>query len=143
MIQFVLVQNRHGKNRLSKYYVPFDDAEKTQVKNQIHRLISERTQKYQANFLEWRNSKLVYRRYAGLYFCFCVDTADNDLAALEMIHFFVEILDSFFGNVCELDLIFNFYKVSAILDEIILGGEIGESNKTALLERIEALDKLD
>ncbi|EPY51125.1 AP-2 adaptor complex subunit Aps2 [Schizosaccharomyces cryophilus OY26] len=143
MIQFVLVQNRHGKNRLSKYYVPFDDVEKTQLKSQIHRLISERTQKYQANFLEWRNSKLVYRRYAGLYFCFCVDTTDNDLAVLEMIHFFVEILDSFFGNVCELDLIFNFYKVSAILDEFLLGGEIGESNKTALLERIETLDKLE
>jgi hypothetical protein len=30
---------------------------------------------------------------------------------LEAIHFFVEVLDSFFGNVCELDLVFNFYKV--------------------------------
>jgi hypothetical protein len=33
------------------------------------------------------------------------------LAYLEAIHFFVEVLDSFFGNVCELDLVFNFYKV--------------------------------
>jgi hypothetical protein len=24
----------------------------------------------------------------------------------------VEVLDQFFGNVCELDLVFNFYKVS-------------------------------
>jgi AP-2 complex subunit sigma-1 len=31
---------------------------------------------------------------------------------LEAIHFFVEVLDAFFGNVCELDLVFNFYKVS-------------------------------
>jgi AP-1 complex subunit sigma 1/2 len=30
---------------------------------------------------------------------------------LEMIHFFVEILDKYFNNVCELDLIFNFHKV--------------------------------
>ncbi|CAB39361.1 AP-2 adaptor complex sigma subunit Aps2 [Schizosaccharomyces pombe] len=143
MIQFILIQNRHGKNRLSKYYVPFDDDEKVRLKARIHQLISQRNQKFQANFLEWENSKLVYRRYAGLYFCFCVDSTDNDLAILEMIHFFVEILDSFFGNVCELDLIFNFYKVSAILDEIILGGEIGESNKKSVLERIEALEKLE
>jgi len=58
-------------------------------------------------------SKIVYRRYAGLFFCACVDTNDNELAYLEAIHFFVEVLDAFFGNVCELDLVFNFYKVGA------------------------------
>jgi hypothetical protein len=40
-----------------------------------------------------------------------VDANDNELACLEAIHFFVEVLDAFFGNVCELDLVFNFYKV--------------------------------
>lgn len=41
-----------------------------------------------------------------------MDANDNELAYLEAIHFFVEVLDQFFGNVCELDLVFNFYKVS-------------------------------
>ena len=45
----------------------------------------------------------------------CVDANDNELAYLEAIHFFVEVLDSFFGNVCELDLVFNFYKVCSFL----------------------------
>ena len=71
---------------------------------------------------------MVYRRYAGLFFCLCVDANDNELAYLEAIHLFVEILgiihrrvtlwlsdrlllDTFFDNVCELDLVFNFYKV--------------------------------
>lgn len=58
--------------------------------------------------------KIVYRRYAGLFFCACVDANDNELAYLEAIHFFVEVLDAFFGNVCELDLVFNFYKVRSI-----------------------------
>lgn len=71
-----------------------------------------RDQKYQSNFVEFkRSTKIVYRRYAGLFFCACVDTTDNELAYLEAIHFFVEVLDQFFGNVCELDLVFNFYKV--------------------------------
>jgi AP-2 complex subunit sigma-1 len=48
-----------------------------------------------------------------LFFCVCVDANDNELAYLEAIHFFVEVLDQFFGNVCELDLVFNFYKVRA------------------------------
>ena len=44
-----------------------------------------------------------------------MDANDNELAYLEAIHFFVEVLDSFFGNVCELDLVFNFYKVRMTL----------------------------
>jgi Clathrin adaptor complex small chain len=31
--------------------------------------------------------------------------------ATQIIHHFVEVLDRYFGNVCELDLIFNFHKV--------------------------------
>lgn len=94
----------------------------------MHRLIAPRDQKYQSNFVEFRSApsasgstaiarqnlsstKIVYRRYAGLFFCVCVDANDNELAYLEAIHFFVEVLDQFFGNVCELDLVFNFYKV--------------------------------
>lgn len=45
--------------------------------------------------------------------------------------------DSFFGNVCELDLVFNFYKVYAILDEIFLAGEIEETSKNVVLSRLE------
>jgi hypothetical protein len=81
---------------------------------------------------QFRNYKIIYRRYAGLFFCVCVDANDNELAYLEAIHLFVEILgafglpiemecfvrlaygqksDAFFDNVCELDLVFNFYKV--------------------------------
>lgn len=79
---------------------------------QVHRLVAPRDQKYQSNFVEFkRSTKVVYRRYAGLFFCVCVDANDNELAYLEAIHFFVEVLDQFFGNVCELDLVFNFYKV--------------------------------
>lgn len=83
---------------------------------QVHRLIAPRDQKHQSNFVEFRSLKIVYRRYAGLFFCVCVDANDNELAYLEAIHFFVEVLDSFFGNVCELDLVFNFYKVCGICE---------------------------
>ena len=81
------------------------------LKGEVHRLIAPRDQKHQSNFVEFRSMKIVYRRYAGLFFCACVDANDNELAYLEAIHFFVEVLDAFFGNVCELDLVFNFYKV--------------------------------
>ena len=36
----------------------------------------------------------------------CVDPNDNELASLEAVHLFVEVLNLYFGNVCELDLVF-------------------------------------
>lgn len=51
--------------------------------------------------------------------------------------------DAFFGNVCELDLVFNFYKVYAILDEVFLAGEVEETSKSVILDRLEYLEKLD
>ena len=78
---------------------------------------------------QFRTSKVIYRRYAGLFFSICVDLTDNELVYLESIHLFVEILDHFFPNVCELDLVFNFHKVYLILDEFVLAGELQETSK--------------
>jgi hypothetical protein len=44
----------------------------------------------------------VYKRYASLFFCFAIDRSDNELIALEIIHRYVEVLDQYFGSVCEL-----------------------------------------
>ena len=40
---------------------------------------------------QYKTYKVVYRRYAGLYFVFCVDATDNELLYLETIHLFVEV----------------------------------------------------
>ncbi|KAJ7025503.1 clathrin coat assembly protein ap17 [Mycena alexandri] len=143
MIRFILVQNRQGKTRLAKWYVPYEDEEKVRLRGEVHRAVSSRDQRFQSNFVEFRNYKIVYRRYAGLFFCVCVDANDNELAYLEVIHFFVEVLDNYFENVNELDLVFNFYKVYAILDEIFLAGEIQETSKDVVLLRLEELGKLE
>jgi len=96
VLSFILIQNRQGKTRLAKWYAPYSDAEKVKLKGEVHRLIAPRDQKHQSNFVEFRSMKIVYRRYAGLFFCACVDANDNELAYLEAIHFFVEVLDAFF-----------------------------------------------
>ena len=51
---------------------------------------------------QFRNDKIVYRRYAGLFFCVCVDSNDNELAYLEAIHLFVEVLGEPCGSHCPL-----------------------------------------
>ncbi|XVE69740.1 hypothetical protein DITRI_Ditri10aG0015400 [Diplodiscus trichospermus] len=141
-IRFILLQNRQGKTRLAKYYVPLEDSEKHKVEYEVHRLVVNRDPKF-TNFVEFRTHKIIYRRYAGLFFSLCVDITDNELAYLECIHLFVEILDHFFSNVCELDLVFNFQKVYLILDEFILAGELQETSKKAIIERMGELEKLE
>ncbi|KAI3762129.1 hypothetical protein L1987_52552 [Smallanthus sonchifolius] len=140
MIRFILLQNRQGKTRLAKYYIPLEESEKHKVEYEVHRLVVNRDPKF-TNFVEFRTHKVIYRRYAGLFFSLCVDITDNELAYLECIHLFVEILDHFFSNVCELDLVFNFHKVYLILDEFILAGELQETSKRAIIERMGELEK--
>ena len=93
MIQYLLLQNRQGKTRLSKYYRPYTDDEKHKLEGEIHRLVTTRDPKF-TNFVEarrhtahraptapahrprapsqYRQYKLIYRRYAGLFFTLCV-----------------------------------------------------------------------
>jgi AP-1 complex subunit sigma 1/2 len=52
-----------------------------------------------SNFLDWRDHRVVFKRYASLYFIVVVDKSDNELITMEIIHHFVEVLDRFFGNV--------------------------------------------
>ena len=92
--------------------------------------------------MEWSAGKLVYKRYASLYFVVFIDPNDNELLALEYIHHYVEILDRYFGNVCELDLIFNFHKAYYILDEVLCGGELQETSKKVVLRVTAAQDQL-
>jgi Clathrin adaptor complex small chain len=61
--------------------------------------------------MQFQGHKLVFRRYAHLFFIMCIDEGDNELAALESIHLFVEVLDNFFTSVTELDIVLNFHKV--------------------------------
>ena len=94
------------------------------------------------NFIEWKDLKIVYKRYASLYFCCLTDAADNELMTVESIHLFVECLDRYFGNVCELDLVFNFHKAYFILDEVFLGGQVQETSKKAVEHFIIAQDTI-
>ena len=81
-------------------------------------------------------------RYASLYFCCAVEQEDNRLLTLEVIHRYVELLDKYFGSVCELDIIFNFEKAYFMWDEFVLGGEVQETSKKNVLKAISDQDMI-
>lgn len=140
-VQFVLLLSRQGKVRLSKWYSTYTQKERAKVIRDVTPMVLSRALKL-CNFLDWKDIKVVYKRYASLYFVMGIDSSDNELITLELVHHFVEVLDRYFGNVCELDLIFNFHKAYFMLDEMLLAGELQEPSKKAITRVIEAQDQL-
>ena len=119
-----------------------EDSKRVEMEANIHRMISMRV-RGNTNFVEFQDFKIIYRRYAGLFFVFGADMNDNELLLMETIHLFVEMLDEYFSNVCELDIVFNFNKVYALLDEYILAGEVQETSKRTVMSRLRELEKLE
>lgn len=141
-IQFLLLANKQGKVRLSRWFTSISDEEKLNIEREMYRTIIMRDTKF-SNFIEYRNYKIIYKKYAALYFIFCVDLYENELSIMEFIHLFVETLDKFFGVVCELDVVFNFYKVYSILDELVIGGEIVETSKEKIVKKQREVEFYD
>ena len=59
------------------------------------------------------------------------------------VQVFVETLDKCFENVCELDLIFHVDRVHFILQEIVMGGMVLETNMQEILLRVNEQDKIE
>lgn len=137
----MLLFGRQGKLRLQKWFTAQPEKNKKKMSRELISSILSRKPKM-SSFLEWRDLKIVYKRYASLYFCCAVEQGDNELVVLEIIHRYVELLDKYFGSVCELDIIFNFEKAYFMLDELLLGGEIQETSKKNVLKAISAQDLL-
>mmetsp|Transcript_30293 Transcript_30293/g.68794 ORF Transcript_30293/g.68794 Transcript_30293/m.68794 type:complete len:163 (+) Transcript_30293:261-749(+) len=141
MINFILLVSRQGKTRLAKWFTQMTAKEKTRAVRELTSSVLSRPPRM-CNFLEWKDQKVVYKRYASLFFVACVDKTDNELIVLEQIHLFVEVLDRYFGNVCELDIIFNFHKAYYILDELFIGGHLQETSKVEVLRICAAMDEM-
>mmetsp|Transcript_7297 Transcript_7297/g.11526 ORF Transcript_7297/g.11526 Transcript_7297/m.11526 type:complete len:159 (-) Transcript_7297:837-1313(-) len=142
MIKFVLMVNKQGQTRLASYYEWLSVDERGALEAEIIRKCLSRTEN-QCSFMEYRGYKVVYRRYASLFFIIGVDEdEENELGILEFIHCLVETLDKYFENVCELDIMFNIEKAFFILDEMVMNGHIVETNKANALKTTLLLDKV-
>ncbi|KAI0638157.1 Adaptor protein complex sigma subunit [Trametes polyzona] len=142
MINYMLLVSRQGKVRLAKWYQTMSQKAKAKIVKDVTQLVLARRTRM-CNFLEYKDTKVVYRRYASLFFVCGISQGDNELVTLEIIHRYVEVLDRYFGNVCELDLIFNFQKAYAILDELIIAGELQESSKKSVLRVVTQADGIE
>eukprot|EP01104_Vermistella_antarctica_P011896 TRINITY_DN3367_c0_g1_i3.p2 TRINITY_DN3367_c0_g1~~TRINITY_DN3367_c0_g1_i3.p2 ORF type:complete len:165 (+),score=36.76 TRINITY_DN3367_c0_g1_i3:29-496(+) len=135
-----------GKPRLKRFYKPPLVDDQQLVIRESSQLIIKRPDRG-CNFrggetFNDKNTKIFYRHYATLFFIFIVDASESELGILDLIQVFVETLDKCFENVCELDLIFHMDRIHFILDEIVMGGMVLETNLQDIQEAIDAQNKI-
>ena len=152
----ICIVNKKCQPRLIKFYTPVDLPNQKRLLNQVYELISQRNTEIQSSFLvtpplllsQDSNSdfdqsiQIIYKNYATLYFTFIVDDQESELAMLDLIQTFVEALDKCFTEVNELDLIFNWQTLQSVLDEIIQGGMVIETNVSKIVSSIDELNRL-
>ena len=139
--RFLLLVNKQGQTRLAQYFESELDAEhRRQLEGEIVRRCLTRGDK-QCSFVEHREYKVIYRRYASLFFVVGADEEENELAMLEFVHCVVETLDRHFGNVCELDIMMHLDKVYCMLEEMVMCGQVVETNRSIVIQ--EACKSID
>ncbi|KAK9464631.1 clathrin adaptor complex small chain-domain-containing protein [Lipomyces arxii] len=149
MINAVMIFNNFGVPRLTKFYTPIDLQTQQVLLSQLFQLLSTRPST-QCNFLtpppllssELDDIRVIYRHYATLYFVFVVDEQESELGILDLIQVFVESLDRCFDNVCELDLVFGWDVLHVVLNEIVQGGMVVETNITDIASAVDEIGKL-
>jgi AP-3 complex subunit sigma len=118
MIHAVIVMNTHGKPRITKFYKNVAADEQQEIVSAIYSALSSKGENFcsfiEADDIFGPETQLVYKHFATLYFVFAIDKAENELAILDLIQLFVEVLDKAFKNVCELDIVYNFNKVRCL-----------------------------
>lgn len=139
MLHAVLIFNEVGKPRMMRFYDGTPLRNQGEVLKGLHALVSERNVDDCCVINDYKNNpdlKVIYRHFATLYFVILIDTAESELAILDLIQVLVQVLDACFENVCELDLIYHFDRVQYILDELVIGGCVLESNVDSIMQAI-------
>ena len=147
--------NKQGQTRLSSYYEWMDMQERVALESEIIRKCLSRSE-LQCSFLEYRGFKVIYRRYASLFFIvgtkadFDVrvkgiasdtDNYENELGMLEFIHVLVETMDRWAGSICELDIMYQLEQVHFLLDEMVMNGYVIDTNKSNILRSIDLIER--
>ena len=159
-------RNKQGQTRLSSYYEWLPMVERTAIESEIIRKCLSRSE-LQCSFVEYRGYKVIYRRYASLFFIVgtkadydvrnnmkslasgtvvkkdksYIENHENELGLLEFIHSLVETMDRWAGSICELDIMYQLEQVHFLLDEMVMNGYVVDTNKSNVLRCIDLMDR--
>ena len=144
MIYGFFVINENGEIRLARSYIEMTQDARNKLAHEVFRMVSTRAPNLCnifpgdgiTSFQFTRKVSIVYRTYASLYVITVVDEVENPLAILDIIHTFVEVLNGCFKDVSEVHLAFHPDKALQVLDSLINGGLIFETQQELALARL-------
>lgn len=152
MIYGFFVINELGEVRLARSYVDMTPETRNKLALEVFRLVSVRPEtlckivsgENLVTFQFPRKTSIVYRKYASLLILAIVDEdSENPLAIMDIIHTFVEVLNGCFKDVSEIQLAYNPDKALQVLDSLINGGLIYETQTEVALKRLAEENHLD
>uniref|UniRef100_A0A7S4W4M2 AP complex subunit sigma n=1 Tax=Ditylum brightwellii TaxID=49249 RepID=A0A7S4W4M2_9STRA len=143
-------RNKQGQTRLSSYYEWLNMDERVALESEIIRKCLSRSE-LQCSFVEYRGFKVIYRRYASLFFIVGTkadviagggaENNENELGLLEFIHTLVETMDKWAGSICELDIMYQLEQVHFLLDEMVMNGYVLDTNKSNILRPLDLIER--
>ena len=151
MIYAFFVINENGEIRLARSYIEMSQETRNRLAHEVFRMVSTRPSNLCniipgdsiSSYSFSRKVSIVYRSYASLFVITIVDECENPLAILDIIHTFVEVLNGCFRDVSEVQLAFNPDKALQVLDSLINGGLIFETNQELALQRLAEENEAD
>jgi AP-3 complex subunit sigma len=145
MIHSVLVFNESGKPRILRFYDHTPVSKQLEKMKVVYDILVSRDESASCIVKhpeQPEKLKIVYRHLATLFFVLVVDSAESELAMLDLIQVFVQALDACFENICELDVVYHWDRANYILDELIMGGMVLESSLDAVLTAVSEMSKI-
>ena len=64
----------------AQWYEAYTSKDKVRIIREVTAMVLGRPPKM-CNFIEWRDKKIVYKRYASLFFISCIDKEDNEASS--------------------------------------------------------------
>ena len=138
MIESIFIINKQGVLRFLKIYTMDEkNIDKEKLIKAVFDMISNRDSKGSNIIFDVEygilKRKLVYRLYGSIYIVMIVDDCESELAIMDFIHVFMQVLDGIFSSICELDIIMNPEKIYLAIDEMISGGRVIETSTSEII----------
>lgn len=142
MIETILILSKIGSLIFSKTYTE-EESDIQEKSNKIFNLVAQNKDSniiYDYKYGDLTNNKKVYFKfYYSLYFIFICDELENELATLDFITVMMSVLDEVLKGISDESLNMNLEKVHLLVDEMVTGGIVIETNKNEIIKNYQEI----
>lgn len=137
MIEGIFLLNRFGNVRFIKIYSEEENnIDREALIKRIHNIMIDTRDINIILDFEYlgKPRKLVFKTFGSIFIAMILDESENELAIMDFINVIMNCFDEVFKGVCELHFIMNPEKIYFIMDEMVSGGIVIETNQEEIIK---------